>query len=180
MGYAYPNMAYKDYLKLMKEAKEEQNSFQTKDIATMLRIIENYHVDLAFINRIKGLASVVGSYSNGFELTSQEINEKINPLVKKCEEKLDEIRNQENSDTLKKTIEDFDPSMSANKLLALKIAVDQSLTYDCKRRIFEMQDAILDMLNKIDEWMKNEVFLPAKVTFYLDDRRKEREAKERD
>ena len=40
MGYAYPNMAYKDYLKLMKEAKEEQNSFQTKDIATMLRIID--------------------------------------------------------------------------------------------------------------------------------------------
>ena len=70
--------------------------------------------------------------------------------------------------------------MSVNKLLALKIAVDQSLTYDCKRRIFEMQDAILDMLNKIDKWMKNEVLLPAKVTFYLDDRRKEREAKERD
>ena len=33
---------------------------------------------------------------------------------------------------------------------------------------------------KIDKWMKNEVLLPAKVTFYLDDRRKEREAKERD
>ena len=180
MSYAYPNMAYKDYIELMKKERENLDSYQSKDIVTMLRTIENFHVDYSVIKRIKSLASVVGSYSKGFEISSREIGNGIDPIVEKCEEKLDKIRNLDNSGALKSTIDNFKPSKDGNKLLALKLAVDQALIDDCKRKIAGMQDAICEMLNRIDKWIKNEVFLPAKVPFYLDDRRKEREENERD